>query len=535
MLEGFAIGLAFVCGLLVRSVGLPPLVGFLLAGFGLNYIGSEFGVLPEFTGDVLHYVAHWGVLLLLFSVGLKLRIGQITQSHVLSGGLIHFVISVAIFSAGLVVFSSLGWSKALLLGCALAFSSTVLAAKILEGKRELASFHGRTAIGILIIQDLLALLLLSTWGGQTPSIYALAVLLLPLLRPVFYWLLDASGHDELLVLMGMLLALVVGGLGFSSVGLSSELGALAMGMMLANHPRSGEVSESLWGLKELFLVGFFLQIGMSGLPSGGDWLFASIFVLVLPLKGLLFYAILTLFHLRARNAFLGALSLTAYSEFGLIVAAGVPMLDEFLVPLALTVALSFVVAAPLNRSAHTLFERFEGVLCRWQTPKTHPDEISPDLSQAKVIVFGMGRTGQAAYDMLAGGVSEIAGIDSDPYQVERHQSEGRHVVLADAEDADFWSSVRLDALEAAILAVDHIDAKLIATRKLRQRGFQGPIITHAMYAEQAEMVREAGADRTYLTLQEAGSSLAGHAIECLQRRSGQGTGGRPLAVDDQGT
>ena len=535
MLEGLAIGLAFIGGLLVRSFGLPPLVGFLLAGFGLNYIGTEFGILPEFTGEVLHYAAHWGVLLLLFSVGLKLRLGQITQSHVLGGGLIHFAVSVGIFSLGLRVFASLEWSTAILLGCALAFSSTVLAAKILESKRELTSFHGRTAIGILIIQDLLALLVLSTWGGQTPSVYALGVLFLPLLRPLFYWLLDVSGHDELLVLMGMLLALVIGGLGFSSVGLSAELGALAMGMMLASHPRSSEVSESLWGLKELFLVGFFLQIGMSGLPSASDWLFAAFFVVLLPLKGLFFYAILTLFHLRARNAFLGALSLTAYSEFGLIVAAGVPMLDAFLVPLALTVALSFVVAAPLNRSAHTLFERFESVLCRWQTKKTHPDEISPDLSNARVVVFGMGRTGQAAYDVLAGGVPEIAGIDSDPYQVERHQTEGRHVVLADAEDADFWSTVALDSLEAAILAVDHIDAKLIATRKLRQRGFDGPIITHAMYAEQAEQVRQAGADRAYLTLQEAGSSLAGHAIDCLQRRLGQTRSGRPLADSGEGS
>lgn len=257
MLEAAAIGLAFVFGLLVRGFGLPPLVGFLIAGFALNYLGAQFDFLPEFTGDVLHYVAHWGVLLLLFTVGLKLKVGQITQTHVLAGGLLHFLISVAIFGVGLIVLMELPWSTAVLLGSALAFSSTVLAAKILESKRELTSFHGRSAIGILIIQDLLALLVLSLWGGQSPSIYAGLVLLLPLLRPLLHWLLDVSGHDELLVLMGMVLALVLGGVGFSLVGLSSELGALAMGMLLANHSRASEVSESLWGLKELFLVGFF--------------------------------------------------------------------------------------------------------------------------------------------------------------------------------------------------------------------------------------------------------------------------------------
>lgn len=255
---------------------------------------------------------------------------------------------------------------------------------------------------------------------------------------------------------------------------------------------------------------------MSGLPTAEDWFLAGALLLVLPIKGLMFYVILVLFRLRSRNAFLAALSLTAYSEFGLIVASGVPILNEWLVALALAVALSFVIAAPLNRHAHVLFERAERMLCRWQRAELHPDEMPPDLKNAKALIFGMGRTGSAAYDAMCGGVPEVVGIDSDPYQVRRHQDRGRHVFLADAEDTDFWTSVRLDALEVAILAVDHIDAKLLATRKLRERGFEGAIITHVLYSEHAEWVRAAGADRTYLTLQEAGASLAGHAIDHLQ-------------------
>ena len=67
MLELFCLSFAFFCGLAVRQVGLPPLVGFLAAGFGLNWFGQRFGLLPDFTGDVLHYLAHLGVLLLLFT------------------------------------------------------------------------------------------------------------------------------------------------------------------------------------------------------------------------------------------------------------------------------------------------------------------------------------------------------------------------------------------------------------------------------------------------------------------------------------
>ncbi len=516
MFEVFSIGLAFVLGLAVKQIGLPPLVGFLAAGFGLNWLGQRFGILPAYTGEVLDHLAHLGVLLLLFTVGMKLKLRQLGQAAVLGGALLHFAISVMIFAPALYWILNLDFQVALLLGIALAFSSTVLAAKILESKRELTAFHGRTAIGILIVQDLIALLVLSIFGAGMPTPWALIVFGLPLLRPVLHWLLDLTGHDEMLVLMGMMLAVVLGGMGFEGLGLSSEVGALLMGVLVSGHQRAKEVSESLWGLKELFLVGFFLQIGMSGLPTAHDWMLALGLILILPLKGMLFFIILALFRLRARNSFLGALTLTAYSEFGLIVAAGIPAMNDWLVALALTVSLSFAVAAPLNRAAHRLFEHFENGLCRFQREARHPDEIPPDLGTARGLIFGMGRTGSAAYLEIEPHIDDLFGLDSDPYRVAEHKSQGWPVVLADAEDTDFWRSVNLDALEVVILAMDDLEAKLIAARKLRERGFTGPIIAHALYDDDAEKIRRAGANETYLTMREAGRNLAGHALQCLE-------------------
>lgn len=212
MFEVLVLSFAFFAGLLVKQIGLPPLVGFLAAGFALNAFGPMLG-LPETAGEILHYVAHLGVLMLLFTVGLKLRISQLVQPQVIGGGLIHFAITVGVFTPGIYLFMDLDWNTALLIAMALGFSSTVLAAKILEGKREIGAFHGRVAIGILIIQDIIALGVIAVWGGQTPSIWALWILGLPLLRPVLHRLLDLSGHDEILVLMGMVLALVIGATG----------------------------------------------------------------------------------------------------------------------------------------------------------------------------------------------------------------------------------------------------------------------------------------------------------------------------------
>lgn len=515
MLEVLIISFAFTFGLAVKQAGLPPLVGFLAAGFALNAWGPKLG-LPGETGDILEYTAHLGVLLLLFTVGLKLKLKSLMQAEVIGGGFVHFAVSCLVLTPVFLLFLGDDLRTAVLLAIALAFSSTVLAAKVLEAKRELKAFHGRVTIGILIIQDLIALAVLSLTGDHAPSPWALLLLGLPLLRPIAHKLLDLSGHDELLVLMGMLLALVLGGMGFASLGLSSELGALVMGMLLADHKRTQELARSLWSLKELFLVGFFLQIGLTGLPDGQSLLFAVAMGLLLPLKGALFFALLLAFGLRARNAFLAALSLACYSEFGLIIAA--ILLPEWLVPLAITVAVSFLVSAPLNRISHRLFERHEHILGRFERAKRHPDDQPVSLGDAEVLIMGLGRAGSAAYDFLGDHDVRLIGLDADPAKVAWHKARGRNVLYADGEDPGFWADVDLRGLKGVVLAMNDHESKMVATRRLRGRGFSGPIIAHSMFTEEADEITQAGATQTYLTMSEAGVGLAQHLIEA----SGEG-------------
>jgi len=156
LFEVFAIGAAFLCGIAVRPLGLPPLVGFLAAGFDINALGPAYHM-PAETGPILEHIAHLGVLLLLFTIGLKLKLRQIAEPHVVGTTLIHFAASVALIAPLMRLTFTDDWTLALLLGIALGFSSTVLTAKMLESRRELGNFHGRSAIGILIGQDLVAL------------------------------------------------------------------------------------------------------------------------------------------------------------------------------------------------------------------------------------------------------------------------------------------------------------------------------------------------------------------------------------------
>lgn len=501
---------AFSLGLIMRLIGLPPLVGYLAAGFALSFKGYE-------TSHLLEEVSHAGVLLLLFSVGLKLRLKNMLRAEVLAGSLIHLVITTAVFMLLLFQFSMLDKRMILVIALALSFSSTVVAAKVLESKQELRAFHGRVAIGILIIQDLVAVAILSAMGGHAPSPWAMALPGFLVARPLLYKLLDLSGHGELVILYGLMLALVFGGRAFEYAGLSSELGALWLGVILAGHARAKQLANALWGLKELLLVGFFLQIGLYGTPTWALLEQASLLNLALPFKALLFFGVLLLFRLRARSAFLAGISLASFSEFGLIVASlGVKqgMLgEEWLVLLALGVALSFALSAPLNRHAHEIYEYFESFLQRFETRRRHPDDEPVSLGNSHVVIMGMGRVGTGAYDEFRAQGHLTVGLDSDPGKAELHRKAGRRVLYADAEDPGFWSHLDLHGVETVVLTMPETEAKVIATRQLRKRGFTGLISATVYYAEDVEPLNRAGADLVYDYHDGIGVGLARLSLE----------------------
>lgn len=504
---------AFLSGLLMHAIGLPPLVGFLLAGFALRAAGME-------PGEDLEQIAHAGVLVLLFSVGLKLRLKNLARPEVWAGANLHLALFGAALAVGLVALWALPWSSAVVLALALGFSSTVVAAKVLEEKRELRAFHGRVAIGVLIIQDLVAVALLSSVGAHGPNWWVLALVIglvvgLPLLRRLLVW----SGHGELLALFGLTLALCIGGAVFAYSGLSQELGALLMGALIASHPGANELSYRLWSLKEVLLAGFFVFVGMSVVPDLESLGFAIVLLALLPVKAAVFFAVLVAFRLRARSSFLAALALASYSEFGLIVAK--PMTDvgmlepQWLTIVGLASALSFIIAAPLNRLAHPLFERFHDALVRFERADRHPDDEPISVGSAEVVVFGMGRVGTGAYEYLKSQHARVVGFDSDPAKVERHLRAGRRVVYADAEDPDLWPRLRLDGVRAVMLALPDLEAKVLAASLLRRSGFSGFITATNVFEEQATTILAAGCDATFNYFDDAGFGFAKHSWDAL--------------------
>ena len=499
-MEALWVAAAFAMGWFANRLGFPPLVGYLLAGLGLALNGQK-------SGEVTHQLADVGVLLLLFTVGLKLRWQSLFGKEVLAGGTIHM----ALF--GLLAFALVGQNW--LIAGAVAFSSTVLAVKLLETRSELGTLHGRVAVGILVLQDLAAMAILASLGAKQPTLWALGIPLLALLRPVIHWVVDKSGHNELILLFGIGLAVGFGAI-FRAVGISPELGALFAGALMVGHPQAGEIGKTMWSVKEFFLVAFFMQMGMWGLPSASGWWSVAILLALLPVKAALFFGLFVLLRLTARTAFVAAIGLASYSEFALIVGAGGAkaglLSQEWMAILSLTVLVSLVVATPLSRHVHTLYERFEHQLHRFELKGAHSDDEPVRLGRAQWVVVGMGRTGAAAYRTLEEAGNKVVGLDADLNKIQTQLSKKRRVVYGDAEDPDLWENLHVDSLEGVLLTLPDLEAKLRAAESLRERGYKGVIGATSHHKEEDELLTRAGCDYIFYPFSAAGELLASRAL-----------------------
>ncbi|WP_024285597.1 cation:proton antiporter family protein [Cellulomonas sp. KRMCY2] len=528
MALGLYLAAAVVGGLLAVAVRLPPLVGYLAAGFALGALGA-----PEPTA--LEPIAELGVVLLLFAIGLKFDARTLLRREIWLTTSVHVVLStavgmgflglLAVVGNGLVADEPAG--ALALVGFALSFSSTVFVVKVLEDRSDTTSLYGRIAVGLLVMQDVAAVAFMAVAGGELPSPWALALVLLVPAAWLLHRIWDRIGHGELQALFGVTVAVAVGWGLFEAVGVDGQLGALVMGMLLARHPSAPELSRSLMTFKDLMLVAFFLQIGLHGRPGLEDLLLAAALLLVLPAQVAFYAVLLWAMRLRRRTAFLAGLVLANFSEFGIIVAsvgASAGLLRErWVLVISLAVAMSFAVSALVNRRGVELATRMVRLLPHHSTYQLHPDDRLVDVGEADALVLGLGRIGSATYSRLRDeyGLS-VVGVEHDQSRVTELADQGYDVLRADATDVEFWARVkRAGSVQVVVLAMPFHNANLIALARLHAAGFTGKVAAVARYDDDVAELRRHGADAVFHLYGSAGDALADHATEVLlHRRSG---------------
>lgn len=514
---------AFIFGAVISRIGLPPLVGYLLAGFALNSIGVT-------GGETLKTVADAGVTLLLFTIGLKLKIKSLAKPEVWAGTSIHMIVTVTIFGSliwmlgfsRITLFDQLTEQTAVQIAFALSFSSTVFAVKVLEEKQEMASRHATAAIGILIMQDIIAVVFLAASTGKIPSAWALPLLVsFFIASPILGKLMARCGHGELLMLFGILMT-VAGYSSFEIVGLKGDLGALVVGMLFASHPKAPELADRLLGFKDLFLIGFFLNIGISGSPTATGFIIALLLALAMPLKTGLFFIILTRFKLRARTSLLASLSLSNYSEFGLIVGSiGVVngwISGEWLVVIAIALSMTFIMAAPLNSVSHSIYARISERLKFFETSNRLPEDEPVDSGNAEIAILGMGGVGASAYDEMRRRYGDIViGVDFNTDKVEEHRKKGRSVFYGDASDSDFWKRIEpsKSMVNLVMLALPDPRTSIFSIQQMKERGYKGQITVSVRYEDEMHQLKDEGIDAVYSLYEEAGVGFADHVCEYM--------------------
>ena len=512
--------IAYLFGFGFKQLNLPPLIGYLIAGFALHAYGLE-------ADSMLQTLGNLGVTLLLFTIGLKINIKDLTRIEVWGGTLFHMAIWVAgltgiltlLSMSALPYFSDLTLQSSAIIAFALSFSSTVCVVKLLEDSGEMKTRHGKLAVGILVIQDIAAVLFLVFAKGELPSIWAIGLLLLAFSQPIFNWILTRSGHGEMLPLTGFLLAF--GGYElFELVGMKGDLGALVFGVLIAQHRKSGELAKSLLSFKDIFLIGFFLAIGFTALPTLDMFGIAFGLCLLLLAKSLLYFALLIGLKLRGRTSYLAGLSLMNFSEFGLIVmvlSANYGWLDNnWLVIIALAVSISFVITSITYKGAHSFYARHKNTIRGFEREQRLHRDIFCQPPNAEVLVIGLGRVGQGAYKALHNELGDkVCGIDADNETIKRLTQKDFPVVLGDAEDADFWDNLSLERVKLVMLALPSIEDMKNITEQLQLSQYSGKIVGIARYADEQKILKTYGIDHVFNFFSEAGSGFAEESLKVL--------------------
>jgi glutathione-regulated potassium-efflux system ancillary protein KefC len=504
---------AFGLGFFAKLIHLPPLLGYLIAGFALHAIGVE-------PTPHLESLANIGVTLLLFTVGLKLDIRKILKPEVLLATYSHMGLMITISfvafsllgSLGIFYFDNMDFQTAAIIGFALSFSSTVVCVKVLEEKNEMSTKHGQLVLSVLVLQDIAAVIFLSFTAKATPSLYAFALLALPLLIPLLSLILKRSGHGEILVLSGFFMALL-GAWIFELVGLKPDLGALVFGIMLSQHPKAATLSKTLLHFKDIFLIGFFLSIGFYALPTWDMFIVAALITLSLPIKAALFFLLFSKARFRGRTSFLSSADLTNYSEFGLIVVVMsiqqnlIP--NDWLVIVSLATALSFMISSVLNIKTHSIYTRWKNVIKKLESPTLLLRDQYEKPQGARILIVGMGRVGSGAYEAsVKEGNGSVWGVDFSQKKVDLHKKMNRKIIQADVEDPDFWESMDLKDIDYIMLALPSAYDIIETVKLLKLYNYQGKITSIAKFEDDHQKLLDAGVDVVFNFYSEAGVGLA---------------------------
>ena len=526
-----------------RMLHLPPMLGYLAVGILIGPHG--FGLAEE--NETTHTLAEFGVVFLMFSIGLEFSLPRLSAMRRTVFGLglaqVLTTIAAAMLFGWLVALlvpqlHDISWRAALALGGALAMSSTAIASKMLTERLELESAHGRQIIGILLFQDLAVVPLLILVPAlahnprDLPMTLALAtmkagvvlVLLLVIgqkLMRVWFRIVVKRRSQELFMLNLLLITLGAAWI-TERAGLSLALGAFVAGMLISETEYRHQVEEDIKPFRDVLLGLFFITVGMLlnvRLVVEHWWLVLLLLSGPVLLKFGLIAALTKLFGATPGVALRTGLALAQAGEFGFVLlnqAGGLDLMDPLMIQLILASMVLSMLAAPF------IIAKSDVIVLKlsaneWMMQSLALTQIATRTmtTQKHVLIAGFGRSGQSLGRLLEEENIAYHALDLDPDRVLEAQAAGANVSFGDAARRESLVAAGIHRAAALVITYASTPSALKVLHFAHELAPALPVIVRSHDDTDLDQLRAAGAAEVVPEAIEGSLMLASHALVML--------------------
>ncbi len=528
-----AVGAAFIGGFIADRIGLPVLLGYIVAGV---LIGPN---TPGLVADVerVEVVANLGVAFLMFGLGVEFSLDELRKgqrSTLIAAGIQIPATMLLGFLAG----QAIGWSgpASFVLGASFAFSSSIVALKLLLNRGEATSAQGTASLSLCVVQDLVVLPVIAVIpaisGGSDNLAQDLVTSLLVAgllivgtfvlgtrLVPRILEAVAATGSRELFLASIVLIAIGTA-LATHEVGLSLALGGFLAGLVVSESEFDDHVLSEMIPLRDLFAILFFVSLGMLLDPAyfvDNIGLILGLVALLVIGKFLITGTAFMVAGLDHRTAIISGLLLAQMAEFSFILAGagrteGIIGSDQY--ELILMVAIGSILVVPVLLQAAPAIVRVADTIPAIVRLEPILEDIDPPVSSSlrPVVIGGFGRVGQVVGDILDRRGMPYTVIDLNPVTVRDLRKRGVRALYGDVGREEML--LRAEVQRARVLVVSTIDlpSQLAAIRFARELNPRLSIVTRARNPAEVAMLREAGANEVVQPEFEAGLEFVRHVL-----------------------
>lgn len=514
----------------------PLLIGYIIAGIiagplFLNILSSTEGY---------QTFSHIGVALLLFIVGLHLNLKLIREIGFVSfiAGSLQVVVT-ALFGFVISYLFVFDIFSSFLIAIGVSFSSTIVIVKLLSDKKDIDKVYGKLTMGILIIQDLVAVIMLmvlssiaSTNFGTTNNISNVSIQLLKTFllggisiifvlgfsKYILEKILDLiAKSQDLLFIFVISWCLGVSAI-FVAFDFSIEVGALLAGIALASSPYQFEISSKVKPLRDFFIVMFFILLGSQMVPvdnltgSGISYIitnfstilipaiFLSLFVLII--KPLLIFLIFNILGFHRKVNFLTGISLGQISEFSLIMillAQNLGLIDSKVISLITLVAIITIIVSTYAIMHSNNFYNFSNKFLYLFEIRNSKRDIEKNIQRKhEILVFGYDRIGYSILNSLEKSGKDYIVVDYNPLIIKKLTENGINCMYGDANDIDLLEEFDFNNVQLVISTIPELETSMLILKEFRKKNKTGCAIFTANDINVALELYKEGADYVIL-------------------------------------